>query len=110
MSCLKVNIVPISGHENVSVTCGNDLSFLISIVRKKICKCATVIFRCLNNLLVSVAAINDSFSVSAEFACSKPKIDVGIVCMTDLDTECYLRVLDGYVITLDGCFVKVQKG
>jgi len=110
MGCLKVNIVPISGHDNVSVTCGNDLSFSLALLKKKACKCMAAIVRCLNNLICSVIAVNDSFEASVGFACSKPKIDIGLICMTGLNTECYLRVLDGYVITLDGCFVKVQKG
>ena len=91
MGCLKVNIVSISGHDNVSVTCGNDLSFSLALLKKMACKCMAAIVRCLNNLICSVIAVND-------------------ICMTGLNTECYLRVLDGYVITLDGCFVKVQKG
>jgi hypothetical protein len=110
MGCLKVNIVPVSGHESVSVSCGNDLAFSLSVIKKKICKCMNFILRSLNELLFSVNVVNDSFLASIGFACSKPKIDIGIVCMTDLDTEYYLRVLDGYLITLDGCFVKVQKG
>lgn len=110
MGCLKVNIVPVSGHDRISVTCGNDLTFSLSLAKKKICECTNAILRCINNLRFYVVAINESFAMSVGFACSKPKIDIGIVCMTGLNTECYLRVLDGYVITLDGCFVKVQKG
>jgi hypothetical protein len=30
--------------------------------------------------------------------------------MTNLNTECYLQVLDGYLVTIDGCYIKVMKG
>lgn len=110
MGCLKVNISQVSCLESVSIKDGSDLSFSVKMLRKKIGKCFRAVFSCLNDIAVSTFAINDAFGVSAEYACSKPKIDIGIVCMTNLDTECYLQVLDGYLVTIDGCYIKVMKG
>lgn len=110
MGCLKVNINPVPGFDNVSVVGRNDLTFMFSVVKKNFGRCARAVFACLNDIIVSVSAANDYFSVSTDYACSKPTIDIGIICKTDLDTEYYLQVLDGFVITLDGCFVKVNKG
>lgn len=109
MGCLKVNINPVGGLENVSVVSGGDLKFSVTITKEKIRRCLRAVFNCLNDLFISSSVVNDSFSVSAEFACSQPKIDIGVICMANLDTECYLQVLDGFLITIDGCFVKVTK-
>jgi len=110
MGCLKVDIIPVCGLRSISVVRVNGISAVIKMEREKIRKCFCAFFDCVNDIIISAVAVNDSFRVCAEYACSQPKIDIGVICMTNLNTECYLQVLDGYLVTIDGCYIKVMKG
>lgn len=110
MNCLKVGISFACGTPEVSISEGGDLSFSVTAVKKSICRCMKAILRCINDLFMSVSVINDSFDVNATYAGSKPIVELGLVCMTDLDNEYYLQVLDGDLITIDGCYMKVTRG
>ena len=109
MGCLKVDIELVKRLE-VSVECGNNLSFVVSIVRKKIQNLAKIILGCINDIFVSARVSHDPLSVDVSSACGGMTLDIGLVCMTNLNTQCYLKVLDGYLLTFDGCYLKVSKG
>lgn len=109
MGCLKVDISSVSGNTDVVVRESSSISFTIDIIRKKICSCFDLLIDCINSIILSVDAVNDSFSVDTEDAYPAVMIDVGITCMTNLGTEYFLRVLDGYLLTVEGCYIKVLK-
>ena len=110
MNCLKVGISFACGKPEVSIHDDGDLSFSVAVEKKSIRRCMKAILRRVGGLFASVSAVNDLLEVNAAYAGSKPVVELGLVCMTGLDTECYLQVLDGYLVTIDGCYIKVMKG
>lgn len=82
--CISVSIVPAVDKSKVSVADGSDLNLNIGLVKS-------------------------DFSFSLERYGTIPKVDIGIICQTNIGTEYYLQVLDGYLITVKGCFIKVSK-
>ena len=108
MGCLKIDIKPVGGTD-VSIIGGNAISVAVGIAKRRICGLFKSVLRCVNDVLVSMSVVNDAFSADASFACGKPIVDLGVVCMTNLGTEYYLKVLDGYLITVDGCYMKVTR-
>lgn len=109
MGCMKLDISPASGDIDVRVKEVNDISFTVNIIRKKICKCMNLLLECINDIFVGAKAVNDEFSVEVNHAYPAISLDIGLVCKTNTDTECYLELLDGCLLTVEGCYVKVMK-
>ena len=109
MNCLNVDVEIVTGAPKVSIGGRSDLSFRISVVKRNICRCMKAVVKRISDFLFSMSVVNDAFSVAVGCCETKPKVELGIVCMTDLDTEMYLQVLDGFLVTIDGCYIKVKK-
>lgn len=110
MSCLKVDIQPIK--DDLSVKCEKIGGVFASLrlINRKMCCALKAFVSAVSGLIISAKVVNTEFSSDIHCVTSTPSVSVGIICDVGLDTECYLQVLDGNLITIDGCFIKVAKG
>lgn len=83
--CISVSVIPAIGKPEASVVYGSDLDLSVGLSR--------------SDLSISVDRYGDA-----------AKVEIGIMCQTNIGTEYYLSVIDGCLLTLNGCLIKVSKG
>lgn len=83
-NCFDVDIVPVIALSDVFVSAVNDTSLFLE--------------DSLNECNLDLARVGGDMD-----------LDIGIVCRTNVGTESYLRVFDGYLITVGGCKIKVSR-
>lgn len=110
MACLKIDIRPVNSL--VLAECENvgGITASVRILKNYLCQALNVIASIVSGITASVKNIGADMSIDAQSVGSAPSISVGIVCAVNLDNEYYLQVFEGNIITIDGCFIKVEKG
>lgn len=108
MSCLKANIRPVSGDLKASCKSTGGLKAVFRRVRDCMCCALKASARILAGLVASAKVINDC-SVSIVNKNTPVTVRISLICDVGLETECYLQVLEGDLITIDGCYLKVMK-
>ena len=81
----------------------------IRILKNSVCQSMKVVTSIISGVAAFVKNIGADMRINAERVGSAPSISVGIVCAVGLDKEYYLQVFEGNIITIDGCFIKVEK-
>lgn len=108
MSCLKVDIRSILGDLKAVCNIKRSLKASIVLVRNRVCGGLRAFAKVISGLVASAKILSD-FSVSVANRNTPVTVEIRLVCDVGLDTECYLQVLEGDLITIDGCYLKVMK-
>ena len=109
MSCLKVEIHREDGDLKASCKIARSIKAFVSYVSNCVCCGLRVSARIISGFVASAKILSD-YSVSVRNANTPVIVQLNLVCDVGLDTECYLQVLEGDLITIDGCYLKVMKG
>ena len=110
MGCLKIDIQPVFGNLFVKLDKVGGINALFRILKSRACEMLKAAIVTVSGIFFTAKVVDTDFNSSVSCVSSVPSISVGIVCDVGLDTESYLQVFEGNLITIDGCFLKVLKG
>ena len=109
MACLKIDIRPVNSQVLAECDKVGSITASIRILKNCICNALQVVASVISDMAASAKRIDADVSINAQRVGSAPSVSVGIVCAVGLDKEYYLQVFEGNIITIDGCFIKVDK-
>jgi hypothetical protein len=109
MGCLKVDIKPISG--NISVECEKveGITGSVQKIGRKCCGLMKALVTIVSGIFISTRVIDSGFGVDVNSVSSIPTISLELVCGSNYGTEQFLKVAEGCLLTIDGCFLKVMR-
>ena len=110
MGCLKIDIQPVFGNLSVKLDKIGGISALFRIMKTRACEVLKAAVVTVSGIFFTAKVVDAGFNSNISCVSPVPSISVGIVCDVGLDTESYLQVFEGNLITIDGCFLKVLKG
>jgi len=108
MRCLKVDIQCVNG---ISAECEKvgGITANIQRVGRKYCGLMKALVTIVSGIFISTKVIDSDFNIGVNNVSSVPTVSLEIVCGTNYGTEQYLKVLDGCILTIDGCYLKVMR-
>ena len=109
MACLKIDIRPANSQVLAECEKVGGITASIRILKNCLCQAMKVVASIVSGITASVKSIGADILINAQSVGTAPSIAVGIVCAVNLDKEYYLQVFEGNIITIDGCFIKVEK-
>lgn len=109
MACLRIGIRPVNSQVIAECEKVGGITASIRILKNSVCQSMKVVTSIISGVAAFVKNIGADMRINAERVGSAPSISVGIVCAVGLDKEYYLQVFEGNIITIDGCFIKVEK-
>lgn len=110
MGCLKVDIRQLQSDLSASFERIGGASASVCLLMNGIFDVLKAVVYLISGLFVSIGIVDTKFKSDIRCVSPVPSVSVSLVCDVGLDTEYYLQVFEGNLITIDGCFIKVLKG